>query len=75
MIDLMMMLGYVRSVKILTPNLDLVLGITLSVAKLMRAMMRVHVRSIKIHILHLVMLLIKVDIVYMVIRALVEVVQ
>ena len=45
---------------VLTPNLDLVLGITLSFAKLMRATMRVHVRSVKIHLLHHAVLLIKI---------------
>ena len=42
---------------------SLVLGITLLFAKLMKGLMRVHVRSKKIHILHLVVLLIKIDIV------------
>ena len=61
--DLMMTLGHVRILTLLTPNLDLVLGITLSFTNLMRAMISVHVRSVKIHIIYLIVLLIKVDIV------------
>ncbi|KAF3612575.1 hypothetical protein FXO37_36696 [Capsicum annuum] len=55
-------------------DLELEFGITHLFAKLMRAMVRVHMRSVKIHILHLLVSLIKFEMVLMVIPAIVEVV-